>query len=384
MAPRQRLLERTTSLSPPITRPAASTACSKLVPTIRTGAVHIMRAVKLAPTPSQDGHEESSSSGSAGEAHTEASVSHIRALGTTVTLRLEDPERMARARSVLASELDAIDSACSRFRPYSEIWALYASGGEKVRVSALLFEIIATACDVAQLTGGAVDPTVGTSLETLGYDRDFAQVVNRSEPLSGQPHPAAGWWRVELDASTRAVRIPPGVKLDLGCVGNAFAADRAAANISSLADCGVSVRIGDDVSFAGESPPGGWLVDISSGYPFAVEGGHEPANGMLGQTVRIVSGGVATSSTSTRRWLRGTRRFHHIVDPFTGDVASEHWAQVSVAAASCVDANAASTAAIVWGEHAIARLEALDLPCRLVRNDGRVATVGAWPSSRAV
>jgi FAD:protein FMN transferase len=333
-----------------------------------------MTTVKLAPTPRQDGYDEArSSSGSTGESYAEESVCHIAALGTTVTLELENPERMARARSLLASELDAVDSACGRFRPYSEIWALYASGGEKVKVSALLFEIIATACDVAQVTGGAVDPTVGTSLDALGYDRDLAEVVADSEPLSGQPRPAWGWWQVELNASDRTIRIPPGVKLDLGAVGNAFAADRAAANISSLVKCGVSVRIGDDVSVAGEPPPEGWLVDLSTG--------SEAAVGTLEQTVRIVSGGVATSSTTTRRWRRGTRRLHHIVDPFTGDVASEHWAQVSVAAASCVDANAASTAAIVWGKNAVAHLEALDLPCRLVRSDGELTTVGGWPPS---
>jgi thiamine biosynthesis lipoprotein ApbE len=333
-----------------------------------------MTKVKLAPTPRQDGYEEARSSfGSTGEPHAEACVCKIRALGTTVTLKLENPERIATARSLLGSELDAVDSACSRFRPYSEIWALYASGGEKVRVSALLFEIIATACDVAQLTGGAVDPTVGTSLDALGYDRDFAEVVAGSQPLSAEPRPAAGWWQVELDASDRTIRIPPGVKLDFGAVGNAFAADRAAANISSLVKCGVSVRIGDDVSVAGAPPPGGWLVDLSTG--------PEDAVGTVDQTVRIVSGGIATSSTTTRRWRRGTRRLHHIVDPFTGDVASEHWASVSVAAASCVESNAASTAAIVWGENALARLEALALPCRLVGSDGTVTNVGGWPPS---
>jgi len=54
-----------------------------------------------------------------------------------------------------------------------------------------------------------------------------------------------------------------------------------------------------------------------------------------------------------------------------------------VAAASCVDANAASTAAIIWGAQAVAQLDALELPARLVRGDGAVTTVGGWPADTA-
>jgi thiamine biosynthesis lipoprotein len=52
-----------------------------------------------------------------------------------------------------------------------------------------------------------------------------------------------------------------------------------------------------------------------------------------------------------------------------------------VAAASCVDANSASTAAIVRGERAVGWLTELALPARLVRHDGRVVTVAGWPRS---
>ncbi|MGD0255433.1 MAG: FAD:protein FMN transferase [Acidimicrobiales bacterium] len=302
-------------------------------------------------------------------------MSHTRALGTTVTLAVDRPDQIELAESILVGELDAIDRACSRFRADSEIWRLYASGGANVRVSPLLFEAIATACAVAERTGGAVDPTVGAAVEALGYDRDFAEVRLLTAPLRAEPRPAPGWWRVELDASSHSVRVPPGIRLELGASAKALAADGAARSIASATDSGVLVSIGGDVSVAGAPPPGGWPIGISIDSSTPAEA--------VGHVVSLSSGGLASSSTAVRTWRRGNRRLHHIVDPVTGDVASEYWKLVSVAAASCVDANAASTAAIIWGAQAVAQLDALELPARLVRGDGAVTTVGGWPADTA-
>jgi thiamine biosynthesis lipoprotein len=70
---------------------------------------------------------------------------------------------------------------------------------------------------------------------------------------------------------------------------------------------------------------------------------------------------------------------HHIVDPGTGNTAPEVWRTVSVAAATCVDANTAATAAVVLGETAPAWLRERALPARLVRVDGSVVTTCGWP-----
>ena len=84
-----------------------------------------------------------------------------------------------------------------------------------------------------------------------------------------------------------------------------------------------------------------------------------------------------------RRWSTSDGAAHHIVDPATGDSAAEVWRTVSVAAGSCVDANVASTAAIVRGESAPDWLGALGLPSRLVGPEGRVVRVGGWPEEDA-
>ena len=89
------------------------------------------------------------------------------------------------------------------------------------------------------------------------------------------------------------------------------------------------------------APPGGWRIAIGDDH---IEALVEPDS-----TVTVVSGALATSGTTVRAWRRGGRTVHHIVDPRTGDVAAPCWRTASVAAATCVDANTASTAAIVMG-----------------------------------
>jgi thiamine biosynthesis lipoprotein len=79
-----------------------------------------------------------------------------------------------------------------------------------------------------------------------------------------------------------------------------------------------------------------------------------------------------------RRWRSGEETVHHVLDPATGRPADGGWRTVSVAAATCLDANIASTAAIVRGPRAIGWLDSLGLPGRLVSDDGRVVRVAGW------
>jgi len=96
--------------------------------------------------------------------------------------------------------------------------------------------------------------------------------------------------------------------------------------------------------------------------------------------VTIRSGGLATSSTTVRAWTgSGGQRAHHIINPATGEPAWSCWRTVSVAAGSCVDANTASTAAIIRSAAALPWLRDAGLPARLVREDGSVETTAGWP-----
>jgi thiamine biosynthesis lipoprotein len=98
-----------------------------------------------------------------------------------------------------------------------------------------------------------------------------------------------------------------------------------------------------------------------------------------GPVVEVHDGGVATSTTRARRWAVAGRPMHHLLDPRTGLPVREVWRTVTVAAATCLDANTAATATVVKGDEGLAWLRATGLPARLVGHDGEVVVVNGWP-----
>jgi FAD:protein FMN transferase len=301
------------------------------------------------------------------------------ALGTFASLLVTDRDSLDLAFGLLAGELLAVDLACSRFRADSELWQVNHARGHPVGISRLLTQALATALTAARITDGDVDPTCGRSLARLGYDRDFARARQDTTELAAPPAPAAGWQTVELDTERCTVRVPATVMLDLGATAKALAADRAAGRISAAAGCGVLVNLGGDIRVAGDPPARGWRVGILDDMVCAATGGQAGPGGP-GQAVTVRDGGLATSSTRARAWQRGGARLHHIIVPGTGLPVDSCWRTVSVAAATCVDANTASTAAILRGERAVRWLEELRLPARLVRQDGTTVLTGGWPA----
>jgi FAD:protein FMN transferase len=304
-----------------------------------------------------------------------ASVS-FPALGTTASLLVAEPGAMAAARQVLDAELAAVDAACSRFRPDSELSRANAAAGAAVHVSALFAEALDVALNAAEVTEGVVDPTVGTAVHALGYDATFTALRPQDLGPLRVAGPSAGRRAVDWDRAARRLRLLPGVALDLGATAKALAADRSAHCAAEVTGCGVLVNLGGDISVAGDPPPGGWRI--------AVADNHAASDAMARPTVSITGGGLATSGTAVRTWRRGERSVHHIVDPVTGDNPAPVWRTVSVAAVSCVAANTASTEAVVLGERALGRLRRSGLPARLVRVDGTVVRMGGWPADTTV
>jgi thiamine biosynthesis lipoprotein len=153
-------------------------------------------------------------------------------------------------------------------------------------------------------------------------------------------------------------------------VGKAFAADLVAGSIARAVEVDCVVSLGGDVAVGAvqDSPGHPWQVAI------AEAPGDDPA-----QVVVVDRGGMATSTTTHRRWRSGGTTVHHLLDPRTGRPVERSWRTASVAGASCVAANTASTASLVLGAAAPEWLTERGLPARLVARDGSVTVVGGWP-----
>jgi len=243
------------------------------------------------------------------------------------------------------------EATFSRFRPDTELRRVNAAAGGAVTVSALFRRTLDTALWAAQATGGLVDPTVGAAVEAAGYGRDFEALSPDPRP----PGPAAPARPAGVRVVGPLVFLAAGVQLDLNGVVKAEAVDD---GLELLSGPGF-VSAGGDLATRGE-------VDV------AVPGG---------ESVRLVSGGLATSGRNRRRWVRDGEEQHHLIDPVSGRPAGGPWEQVTACGSSCLVADVAAKAAYLLGDDGPDWLDERGLPGRFLRDDGSVHENGCWRAS---
>jgi thiamine biosynthesis lipoprotein len=244
-------------------------------------------------------------------------------------------------------ELNLMERRWSRFLPDSELSRLNAAAGKPVIVSADTFSVITSAVDAWQHTGGRFDPTIHDALCATGYDRTFADVADdgadgpRAE--GAEPAPAPGCADIELDPDLRAIRLPPGVRLDLGGIAKGAAADLVVSRLFDAGADGACVNVGGDIRVEGTAPTAaGWIIGLEFG-------------GELHRRVALGGGAVCTSTRTKRRWTSAGEERHHIIDPRRGrPTAGLRW--VSVIAARATQAEVLTKAVFVAGRDAGRRL----------------------------
>lgn len=305
-------------------------------------------------------------------------ASRFRSIGTTCQILATDPAALPPALVIAREQLEDLDRAASRFRADSEVCRL----AELARtatviapVSAVLADYLGAALDMARLTDGLVDPTVGSAVVAAGYDADLDEIRARTAyaPTAAHAVTVPGWRSVTLDTANLQVRLPAGCLIDVGSTAKAHAADRIAALLAARLPGGFLVNLGGDIAVSGVAPQGGWRIGV------------EAADGSILQVIVSTGQAVTTSSTRLRTWtLQGESTGHHILDPRTGRTAATIWAQVTCVAANALEANAASTAAIILGLDAPDWLQRNGIPARLDGIDGTMVTTPGWPDPREI
>lgn len=299
-----------------------------------------------------------------------ALAAQFHAIGTTCRVLVTDRFSGLRAADIALRDVARLDEAASRFRADSEITRL-PKDGLPHRVSALLGDVVAASLRAAALTDGLVDPTIGGALAGLGYDRDLAAVRALGDRPSTSPVASFDWRSIRYDENLHLLAIPPGCTLDVGASAKAFLADRIAARIHTETGSGVLVDLGGDIATAGPLPARGWRIGI------------EDASGTVVQTVIGAGQAFATSSTALRTWSSDGVARHHIIDPRTGAPAAVVWQQVTVAGTTALEANSASTAAVVLGAEAPSWLAARGMPALLLEPGGRRRHTPGWSEAGA-
>ena len=290
----------------------------------------------------------------------------FRAMGTEVLVVVP-----AADLELASLEIEALfamwEKALSRFRPESELSTLNRTGGEPLAASELLFAVVATALDAARATGGLFDPSLLEDLVRVGYDTTFDAVGSRLPKTTAAPRGGGGWRRVSLDRTRRTIALPSGCGLDLGGIAKGMAVDASLELLAALEIETGLVSAGGDLAVC--SP-----LSDSRVWPVAVgEDGD--------QVMPLVRGALATSSSARRTWRQGDRRRHHLLDPRTGEPARSGVREVTVAAATCAQAEVAAKAIFVLGPSlgpAFAKRHGL--AASILDEAGRRTAVGPWPA----
>ena len=308
----------------------------------------------------------------------------FRAMGCQISFWLEAnaddaTNAFAQAQALFAAN----ERTLSRFDASSELSVLNSRAGQWTVVSPLLWDVVNQALDVTARTGGLFDPTLLDALEAAGYTRSFDVMLADVNPIDAatcKPQPAHvhhnGWTRIELDQARTALRLPPGMRLDLGGIGKGYTAQQAVRLLSQWGPC--LVDAGGDV-VAGAAPHGlpGWPVAVAA--PFlADEPGQNgtPAHADAADDLLqlwLADAALATSGIDYRRWRQNGRWRHHLIDPRTGEPAVTDLLSASVLHRRAVCAEAWAKVALLLGMQAgFTRLTELHVAGALAGADGQV------------
>jgi len=302
-------------------------------------------------------------------------------MGTVARVVAEGVEAES-AVSAVMQELDRLTLLLDRFNPYGDVSALNSSSGEWVELSPEVLFVLQESLRLAELSGGAFDPTVAPVIDLWGFveaesayehenehgESEAAGLKEAAGSTSSSPTrmigvsppdprelaqvlELVGFQSIEIDAGRGRARLGrPGQAIDLGAIAKGYGVDRAVEVLKEHGMVRALVDLGGDIYALGTRPDGTpWRLGIR----------HPRKPGEILGILRVSDAAVATSGDYERYFEYEGVRYTHIVDPRTGWPASD-LASVTVVAPSGIWADALSTAAFVLGkEGGLALLESL-------------------------
>ena len=268
----------------------------------------------------------------------------FHAMGTEIEL-LVDADHAERSLDAAELEFHRLEALLSRFRDDSELSRL--NRDVSIEPGRDLARVVELALEARDRTSGRFDPTVHNALVAAGYDRSFEQLPAEGETAPPPPAARGVWLR------SGRIELEPGVQIDLGGIGKGYAAERAAELLALAGPC--LVNAGGDIAIRG----GSWPVGVEH------------------ITLQLDSGGLATSGRDRRRWQRGGRELHHLIDPATGEPSETDLLRVTVVAGDAVYAEVAAKSLFLAGsKRAAVEANAAGMPAVLVTEDGRTLLAG--------
>lgn len=259
-------------------------------------------------------------------------------MGTRCVVELWSVDRNAGERAIEAvfDEFRRIDRAMSTYKPDSEISAVNARAARApVRVSRELYDLVATSLEYSRLTRGAFDITYAS----VGYLYDYRARVHPDDAKIAAALPGIDWRHVELLPQRTAIRFRrPGVRIDLGGIAKGYAVDRGIEVLRRLGIDRAMVNAGGDTRIIGDRFGRPWIVGIR----------HPDDENRVALRLPLTDVALSTSGDYERYFEEDGVRYHHILDPATGQSARKV-RSVTIIAATATRSDALTKSVFVMG-----------------------------------
>lgn len=270
-------------------------------------------------------------------------------------------------------EIRRLSDLLDAYAPFSDLgWVQAAAGIKPVAVSPETMELLLFAKQMHERTGGYLDVTVGPLI-------DLWNIRNGGHyPTEGELSAALG--RLGMDdlvldeTAGTAYLVRPGMRLDLGALAKGYIADKVKALLLERGVKSGVIDLGRNILLIGEKP---------GGAAFSI-GVQSPMNS--GDLLRVLSlrdKSLVTSGTYERYFEQDGKRYHHVLDPFTGFPADTDLSAVTVLSDSSLWGDALSTACLLLGvDDGLKLIDSIpDAEVLFVRTDGTVITTAGFPQT---
>jgi FAD:protein FMN transferase len=264
-------------------------------------------------------------------------------MGTELRLSVWTADAGA-ARHAMAdvfAEFDRLDALMSVWREGSDIQRLNAAAGTAaVPVSVEVLEVLRAGRTVSEMSAGAFDVTFGALSGLWRFDHDQDHRIPPPDAIAARL-PLIGYQRIGIEGP--GVRLPkPGMRVHLGGIGKGYAIDRAAALLRGRGFHDFLIQSGGDIYASGHRGDRPWRVGIRDP--------RGPADRSFA-ALDLTDEAISTSGDYERFFVQDGRRYHHILDPRTGQPAAGA-RSVTIVSDRSMWADALSTAVFVMGPQA--------------------------------
>jgi len=264
----------------------------------------------------------------------------------------DDEEVARRAFEAAAGEVRRIEAKFSRYRAEGAVAAINTAAGARTAVDEETARLLDFAATCHRLSGGMFDVTSGVLRRAWRFGPG-ASVPSQAQVASLLP--LIGWGKVKWE--NPHIRLLPGMEIDLGGIGKEYAADRALSEAVKAGGCAALVNLGGDIAASGPRRGGEpWMVGVE-----------DPSGGAPAGTIKVFTGGLATSGDWRRFAQKEGKRYGHILNPVTGWPVEEAPASVTVAERSCALAGMLATMAMLMGAGAEEFLAGQKTPHWIIR-----------------